>query len=360
MRPVLGVLDRYVMRAVLSGVAMVAAVLASLGALFLVIGQQNDIGVGNYTAASAAVFVLLSLPQQIWDLLPISALIGGLLGLGNLARGSELTVMRAAGWSVWRVSRGVVAAGAILLVVAVILGEWLAPPMHQLAKQQKTLQKMAGEGGGTLGATWVRDGQLLVSVERRGGGEGYGGVALFELDDRNRLRSMAQATSIKFDAEGRWLLGQYAETTLLSDTQVAARRSASEPFSSNLSADFFGDAAGAPDQMSTLSVWRVVMHLRSNGLDDREPLFAFWSRIARTIAIFFALILALPFVFGSLRDSGSGARVAMGFVLGIGFFSLQRTLESGAIVFGGPPALLAWTPTLLLAAAALLLIMRTR
>jgi lipopolysaccharide export system permease protein len=334
------------MRAVLSGVAMVAAILASLGALFLVIGQQNDIGVGDYTATSAAVFVLLSLPQQVWDLLPISALIGGLLGLGNLARGSELTVMRAA--------------GVILIVIAVILGEWLAPPMQQLAKQQKTLQKMAGQGGGTLGATWVRDGQLLVSVERRGGGDGYGGVALFELDERNRLRSMAQATSIKFDAEGRWLLGQYAQTTLLSDARVTARRSVAEPFLSNLSADFFGDAASAPDQMSTLSVWRIVMHLRSNGLDDREPLFAFWSRIARTVAIFFALMLALPFVFGSLRESGSGARVAMGFVLGIGFFSLQRTLESGAIVFGGSPALLAWTPTLLLATAALLLIMRTR
>jgi lipopolysaccharide export system permease protein len=359
MRPVLGALDRYVMRAVLSGVAMVTAVLASLGALFLVIGQQNDIGVGNYTAASAAVFVLLSVPQQVWDLLPISALIGALLGLGNLARGSELTVMRAAGWSVWRVTRGVAAAGVVLLIVAIILGEWLAPPMQQLAKQQKTLQKMAGQGGGTLGASWVRDGRLLISIERRGG-DGYGGVALFELDERNRLRSMAQASSIKFDQEGRWLLGQYAETTLASPTQVTVRRSISEPFLSDLNADFFGDAASAPDQMSTLSVWRIVMHLRANGLDDREPLFAFWSRIARTVAIFFALMLAVPFVFGSLRDSGSGARVAMGFILGIGFFSLQRTLESGAIVFGGAPMLLAWTPTLALATASLLLIMRTR
>lgn len=359
MRPVLGALDRYVMRAVLSGVAMVTAVLASLGALFLVIGQQNDIGVGNYTAVRAAVFVLLSVPQQVWDLLPISALIGALLGLGNLSRGSELTVMRAAGWSVWRVTRGVAAAGVVLLIFAIILGEWLAPPMQQLAKQQKTLQKMAGQGGGTLGASWVRDGRLLISIERRGG-DGYGGVALFELDERNRLRSMAQASSIKFDQEGRWLLGQYAKTTLESPTQVTVSRSISEPFLSDLNADFFGDAASAPDQMSTLSVWRVVMHLRANGLDDREPLFAFWSRIARTVAIFFALMLAVPFVFGSLRDSGSGARVAMGFILGIGFFSLQRTLESGAIVFGGAPMLLAWTPTLALATASLLLIMRTR
>ncbi|MGA0800690.1 MAG: LptF/LptG family permease [Steroidobacteraceae bacterium] len=244
-------------------------------------------------------------------------------------------------------------------VLGAALGEWLAPPMQQLAKQHTTLQKMSGQGIGTLGATWVRDGRVLISVERRGG-EGYGGVALFELDERNRLRSMAQATSIKFVEEGRWLLGQYAETTLALDATVAARRSVSEPFFSSLSADFFGDAASSPDQMSTLSVWRIVMHLRANGLDDREPLFAFWSRIARTVAIFFALLLAVPFVFGSLRDSGSGARVAMGFILGIGFFSLQRTLESGAIVFGGAPMLLAWTPTLLLATAALLLIMRTR
>lgn len=360
MRPLLGALDRYVMRAVLSGVAMVAAVLASLGALFLVIGQQNDIGVGDYTAASAAVFVLLSLPQQIWDLLPISALIGALLGLGSLARGSELTVMRAAGWSVWRVARGVAAAGIVLLVMAVTLGEWLAPPMQQLAKQQKTILKSAGQGGGTLGATWVRDGRLLISVERRGEGEGYGGVSLFELDERNRLRSMAQATSIKFEAEGQWQLGQYAVTTLVNDAEVSARRNVSEPFTSRLSADFFGDAAETPDQMSTLAVWRIVAHLRANGLDDREPLFAFWSRVARTLAIFFAVMLALPFVFGSLRDSGSGARIAMGFVIGIGFFSLQRTLESGAVVFGGSPILLAWTPTVLLAAAALLLITRTR
>ena len=98
-------LDRYLLRTIGGSVLMVMAVFLTLGGLFLFIGQQDDIGVGTYGAIDALVFVLLNLPQQAWELLPISALIGTLVGLGALARGSELTVMRAAGMPWWRSAR---------------------------------------------------------------------------------------------------------------------------------------------------------------------------------------------------------------------------------------------------------------
>jgi lipopolysaccharide export system permease protein len=104
----------------------------------------------------------------------------------------------------------------------------------------------------------------------------------------------------------------------------------------------------------------MIRHLEANGLDSREPTFAFWSRIARTVAPLFAVLLALPFVFGSLRGAGAGGRIAVGLVLGILFFLLQQMIESGAVVFRGDPMLLAWVPTAVMGAAALLLIARTR
>jgi len=91
----MSVLDRYIVRAILAAVALVMLVLLVLGALATFMDQQDDVGTGSYTALGAFWYTLLNLPQLAYELLPITALIGSLLGLGSLARGSELTVVRA-------------------------------------------------------------------------------------------------------------------------------------------------------------------------------------------------------------------------------------------------------------------------
>jgi len=124
----MNLIDRYVIRAVLGGVFAVLAVLVALGALFLFANQQDDIGIGTYTAIDAFWFVLLNLPQQVFELMPIAVLLGALLGLGTLARGSELTVMRSAGISVWRIAGSVAMAPDHTLVIR---RSGFAPPLNQ-------------------------------------------------------------------------------------------------------------------------------------------------------------------------------------------------------------------------------------
>lgn len=354
-----GTLDRYVLRTVLTSVMMVVLVLVSLGGLFLFIGQQDDIGVGTYSTADALAFVLLNLPQQIWELLPISALIGALLGLGNLARGSELIVMRSAGLSIWRIARPVAMAGATLVMIAVLLGETLGPPLQQLARQEKAFAKFADVSFAGSGDAWVRDGRLLVNVERQTGEARFGGMMIYEIGDDGRLAAVGRAVSASAAAQGGWALEQYAETRFSGDS-ARSSRSSRRVLDSSVSAEFLGVAAAIPGQLPTATLWRIVTHLEANGLDARESRFALWSRIARTAATLFAVLLAVPFVFGTLRSSGAGVRVALGLMLGIGFFLLQQMLESGTVVFRGNPILLAWVPTVLMAGAALLLISRTR
>lgn len=354
-----GVLDRYVLRSVLVGVGMVVFVLLSLGGLFLLIGQQDDIGIGRYTALAALQFVVLNLPQQAWELLPISALIGALIGLGNLARGSELIVMRTSGLSVWRIARPVALAGLLLALAGVLIGEVIGPPLEQYARQQKAFAKFNDVSVAGSGDAWVRDGNLLVNVERQTGESQFGGMMLNEIGDDGRLIAMGRAVSARASDEGSWSLEQYAETRFDTD-KVSSVRAARRVLESNVTAEFLGIAASSPAQLPSRALWKMVRHLEANGLDTRESRFALWSRIARTLAPIFAVLLALPFVFGSLRASGAGAKVALGLILGIAFFLLQRMLESGAVVFNGNPALFAWLPTLLMGAAALLLIRRTR
>ncbi len=120
-------LDRYLYRTVLLYTVMVMAFLLTLGGLFLFISQQNDIGVGSYGAGDAFLFTFLNLPQQAFELLPIGALIGALMGLGSLAAGSELVVTRASGVSVWRIAWPVGLAGLTLALCMYGIGEFVAP-----------------------------------------------------------------------------------------------------------------------------------------------------------------------------------------------------------------------------------------
>jgi len=352
-------LDRYIARTVLASVAMVVLVLLSLGSLFLFLSQQSEIGVGRYGLAEALVFVALSLPQQVWDLLPISALIGTLLGLGNLARGSELTVMRTAGWSVWRLARPAAAVGALLVLLAILVGEVLAPPLQEMARQGKTFAKFANVNFVNSGDAWVRDGSRLLNVERQIGEARFGGMMIYEIGADGRLAAVGRAVSASADDRGVWALEQYAETRFVGDA-ARGSRSARRLLDSALGAEFLVVAAASPKQLPTAVLWNMVHHLQLNGLDAREARYALWSRISRTAAMLFAVLLAVPFVLGSLRSSGAGLRVALGLVLGLGFFLLQRMLESGAVVFRGDPLIAAWAPTVLMASVALVLIARAR
>jgi len=78
------------------------------------------------------------------------------------------------------------------------------------------------------------------------------------------------------------------------------------------------------------------------------------------VAIAFSVLLAIPFVLGSMRSAGAGARTTLALVIGIGFFLLQKLIESGTIVFNLDPVLLAWLPTALLATVTLLALAQAR
>ena len=355
----MNLLDRYLIRAVLGGAFVVMAVLITLGALFLFSNQQDDIGVGSFSALDAFWFVLLNIPQQVYELLPIGVLIGSLIGLGSLARGSELTVMRAAGLSVWRVAGSVAMAGTLLIVIAVLCGEFLAPPLQAMAKQQKLLSKFSTITFAGRAGPWVRDGDRLINVSQQSGTGEFAGMLIFELGKDHELKSVSSASTAKVRPDGGWLLSNY-ESTRFGGEVIESEKQASREFHSAIGGDFLALTVSQPRQLQTHVLWGLIRHLRENSLDSSEQEFAFWSRIARTSAILFAALLAVPFVFGSLRAAGAGARTLMGVLIGVAFFFVQRMLESGAVVFDASPLVLAWFPTTLLAAAALILIARTR
>jgi lipopolysaccharide export system permease protein len=77
-----------------------------------------------------------------------------------------------------------------------------------------------------------------------------------------------------------------------------------------------------------------------------------------TIAVM--IVLAIPFVFGSLRDAGMGKRIVIGFMLGLGFYLFNTLSGQIGLVYNIPPIVSALLPTLVVMAASIFMLMRTR
>lgn len=354
----MNILDRYIVGRILAMTALVMAVIIGLAVLFTFIAEQGDTGTGHYGSLDAFWFSLMSVPQQAWELLPIGALIGSLLGLGGLAGGSELTVVRAAGVSVARLAVSVLIAGLLLVGVEVVLGELLAPPLQQVARQQKAFERFSNASFGG-GSAWVRDGNLILDVQQSQDGEVHGGMLIFELSSDHRLLAVGRAARALPGTGHRWVLHGYSETRFAGD-QVTASSQGLRTLDSNVSGQFLHLAMSEPGELASGALWSLIGFYRANSLDPKPYLFAFWSRIARTGAIAFAVLLAIPFVLGPMRSAGTGSRLLLGLLLGLGFFFLQRFIESGTIVFDLNPILLAWLPTTTLVIVTLGLLARVR
>jgi lipopolysaccharide export system permease protein len=359
----MNVLDRYIARQVLWFALLVTVVLVTLGGLFSFIEQQSDVGVGTFGMSDALVVTALKMPKQAAQLLPIAALLGALLGLGNLARGSELIVIRAAGVSVWRIAVGVAAAGVLLCAMGVVVAEFLAPPLETYANEVKTFGKYANFSFAGRAGIWLKDGPRIVSVQEQGSDSIYGGVYIFDLIDNGNghpeLAAVRRASKATLAADNSWQLGDY-ESVELSARGAIATRAPSYRFETSISADLLGAAVQDPDVLPVRGLYRYVAHLQANGLESRTWEVTLWSRVARLLSTIVLTVLAVPFVFGPLRSSGAGSRMAIGIGIGVAYVLVNRMVESSGDVYGFSPLWVAWAPLAVLSAVTVLAIARTR
>jgi lipopolysaccharide export system permease protein len=294
------------------------------------------------------IYIALRVPGRIFDTLPIGALIGALLSLGNLAVHRELVVMRASGVSSLQLLSAVGLAGLVLAVLTVLLGESVAPSLSAYASEMRTRAMHEEMAVGDGQATWLREGDRIVALRRQAGDLGYGGgVLLFELGPNQSLKEVASADSADLDAANRWVLSNYAETSF-GEGGVSVRTERQTSEAHGLNSDLLELSVVRADLLDTPSLVRYISYLRTNGLDDHRYLVAYWSRLASVFSVVVMAVLALPFVFGGLRSAGAGARLLVGLVIGLTYYVAGQVLTSGGEVYRLDPLVIAWAPTALL------------
>ena len=353
-------IDRYIGQTVLATIIIVLVVLVGLFTFFSFIDEVDDIGKQRYGSWEAIQYVALEIPRHIYDVFPSAVLLGSLLGLGLLANSSELTVMRAAGVSVLRIVFSVLKVGLLLIFFVMIIGETLAPMSEQYAHSMRATAQSEHEhqqvAFSRLSGFWARDGHDFINIRTIFPDGGFGGIVLYEFDEENRLQILSHARAAYYE-QGEWVLKD-VERNLITPTRVIREWLPNSTWEAILKPDLIKIVVIHPHKLSSLGLYKYVQYLKQNGQRTAQYELAFWTRLSYPLVGVTMIVLAIPFVFGSLRSVSVGQRVLIGALLGVGFHMLNQASGNIGLVYNIHPAMSAFLPPLLFFGLALELIRR--
>jgi lipopolysaccharide export system permease protein len=352
------ILDRYIFRTVATTTLIALLVLLLLEFFLSLLVELEDVGKGRYDFMAMVSYLLLIQPQLLYELFPMALLVGGLLGMGALASGSELIVMRAAGLSLSRLTGSALQAGLLLSLVVLALGEFVAPPLEQMAREQRAAAKsqdMAIRGGRGF---WVRDGDYFIHVRAVLPGIRLVDIHSFKIGPDDRLETVVAAQGARY-VEGRWLL-EGVNRSILNGDEVRTEHLPSLEFASAISPKILDVLAANPSELSIRDLLIYVDYLERNGLDAQSYRLALWRKLLAPLVYVAMLVVAMPFVFGPQRSAGTGQRLLVGLLLGLAFFLINYLLGNVVLLYGYPPLAGASLPTLLFLAGGFYALRRLR
>ncbi|MFV2057901.1 MAG: LPS export ABC transporter permease LptG [Thiohalomonadales bacterium] len=337
------IINRYINYTILTSMMVVLFVLLSLFTFFSFLEQLEEIGQGNYGVVSALYFVLLSMPTMINQLFPITALLGVTIGLGLLSSNSELIAIRSAGVSMRQIVNSVLKVGTLLMIVSFIIGEWVSPRTEQHAQMIKSVAKseqLSLEGDQGL---WARDGKSIINVRKILPGGQLGEIFIYTYGENYSIREIQYAESAIY-IEDHWKLKNLS-TTMLWEDKTTKKFDAESSWETKISPDLLSVVTVKSSTQSTYDLYKYIAYLENNGVSAEGYKQSFWSKVSIPLVTGVMVLLAIPFVFGSLRSVGISQRILVGVLLGIGFHLVNQTFSYLGLVFKLDPAFSALFPT---------------
>lgn len=349
-------LDRYIGTQVFFAILAVLGIILGLALLFAFIDELGDLNKGDYGLGQVLWYVLLTAPRRAYEMLPMAALIGCLIGLGTLASNSELTIMRAAGVSIGRIVWAVMKPMLVLMLAGILIGEYVAPLTENQAQADRALAQGGGAAQSSKRGMWHRQGQEYVHINAVQPNGILLGVTRYRFDDERRLLSASFARRAEY-RDSHWMLLN-VQTTVLHEDRSEVINQSEERWDIELNPELLGIVVMEPEALSVTGLWQYIHYLGEQGLNNARYWLAFWTKVLQPLVTGVLVLMAISFIFGPLRSVTLGQRVFTGVLVGFIFRIAQDLLGPSSLVFGFSPLLAVLVPAGICALAGVWLLRR--
>lgn len=350
----MNIFNRYLIRNLFLGFAAAAGLLLPLFTTFNLINELDDVNPGGYRWTQAVMVVLMTLPRTFIDLGPFIALIGGIVGLGQLSKSGELTAIRTTGYSIFRIAMVTLCAGLMLTVALGVIDEWVASPMQQRALQIKTRYTRHDMAGNIL---WARRGNEFVTVKSLNEQRQPVGIELFYYRADHSLQRYIYAKTATISDNGTWQLEDVNQKEWANGKETTETKE-SVAWPSLFVGMSLQELTLPSSSFSVKQLGHYISYLKSTGQPSLEFTLALWQKVGHPLLILAMILLAIPFTFSAPRAPGLGSRLAVGVVVGVLTYVCDQIIVNLGLLYSLNVQMTTLAPPALLLAMALILVFR--
>jgi lipopolysaccharide export system permease protein len=289
--------------------------------------------------------LLYIVPVNLYEALPIVMLVATVFLFLTLNRWHELTALKAAGISLYRVSAPVLVFGFGLTVVAGLFQEFVLPVLRERGDEVERI-KIRGELPRHLRTRtrlWLRSSDTRfyrVELLNPGTADLYG-VTILEIDRDFRLRSRLDARRAHW-TPGGWELSEGAVREIAEDGAVTTVSFERTELQLPETIHDFTEVQKPRTAMNYLELRDYLGRLEATGFQVQRYLVEMYARLSTPLRSAIMILLAIPFALQSPR----GGRL-YGIALAIGLMAAYLVTDYSARAFARadllPPLLAAWT-----------------
>lgn len=349
-------LDVYIARNVVLATLAVVMVIVGLDAIFALVDEMDELR-GDYQFPQAMQYMLMRLPRRAYEYMQMACLIGCLAGLGSMAASNELTVMRAAGISVWRIMLAVFKPMALLMALSMLNAEYAVPYLERSAESMKLVAQGRSEvsyNGGK--GYWHREGQQFARLGAVDPNGVLFNVNLYNFDEARELRSVQYAAKALY-VDGRWQLQNVRELKI-SPEKTHTQNYKTLDWATELTPRSLSMVMYEPRDMSISDLYSYSAYLKKEGLNADRYLASFWAKVNQPLGTFALVLLGISFIFGPLRSVTPGFRIFSGIMVGLIYKYAEELLAPVSILLGFAPLIATLVPMFVCAVIGGLLLRR--
>ncbi|MEW6762996.1 MAG: LPS export ABC transporter permease LptG [Pseudomonadota bacterium] len=377
------ILQRYFAVSIIQAVSFVAVAFLGLISFMDLSGELPSVGKGGYDFQNALMYVLLQMPGNVYQVMPVAALIGTIYTMAQFASSSEFTIMRASSMSTRTAAAMVFKVGILFVLVAFVFGELITPRTAPLAERVRLAAK-----GSTLSAEfrsgmWTKDsihtegvkgpviGTRFFNVRQIRPDGQLVDVRLYEFDPNMRMRALITATGGRYQGNNTWRLTGVSETLFSNSRElpapgtprpegqslqaafgqetlaVSTRKLDSLELASEITPKILSVSRSDPERMSANELAVYTRHLAENRQETDRFKVAFWKKIIDPLSILVLMALALPFAYLHTRSGGVSLKIFVGIMIGVSFLLLNALFSHLGVLTALPAFFTAAAPSIL-------------